>query len=635
MSLTPSLTPTPSRRALSVANVQNIVQLNSWGKGVVSEIAWSPDGTLLALGSTLGVYIFDTRTQRQQRFIQTATNVYSLAFSPDGHTLATGDTRVHLWEVATGRPITTLPGEIKGFISELAYSPGGMWLAASGPMNNTGGDPPGRYMIWRTSDNSVVNTWGPPSCGYGANFAFSPDGRSIAFKEFCGIVDLQRVASGEPIPLPQLEIYSVNMTFTPDGASLVYGTGAGEISFMSIATKKVLKTLPVAGDDRFCLSPDGKSLVSSDLQVWDTQTERLRFDLKERGTCAISPDSQKLATATYKGDVHFWNIMTGQALGTLPWPSVASSVAFGNYLLPGQEPRLVLAAGDERGQVTLIDPHNGETLTATQVSTQKITALGLNSSGQMLAYATVNDYKAVLSVRNLATNQVIRTIEFHVPGVDRNEIPALAFSLDGQAIAAKPDTLNKILAWDIQTGNTLDQPGSLRWYNANGLGADANGHLVGLDYDEETTTYRVSDRHTGQLMASIKDAQQIGPCQDLLTYTLSPDDRYLAMGCDIPSLPVWELPPARLSSNFTAHRGVSGEGFYGNILQVDFSPFGYLLASSGYDATIRFWDVKAGRLLLTLANHKKSVFAIALSPDGQYLASASDDGTLRLWGLPR
>ena len=78
---------------------------------------------------------------------------------------------------------------------------------------------------------------------------------------------------------------------------------------------------------------------------------------------------------------------------------------------------------------------------------------------------------------------------------------------------------------------------------------------------------------------------------------------------------------------------MSGDGAINNVLQVSFSPYGHLLASSGYDGTVRFWNILTGQQLLALTAHREDVFAIAFSPDGRYLASASDDGTLRLWGL--
>jgi WD40 repeat protein len=60
--------------------------------------------------------------------------VSSVAFHPDGKTLATGgaDARVRLWDVATHRPGSSLPTGPTAPVSSVAFSPDGADLAAGG-----------------------------------------------------------------------------------------------------------------------------------------------------------------------------------------------------------------------------------------------------------------------------------------------------------------------------------------------------------------------------------------------------------------------------------------------------------------------------------------------------------------------
>jgi WD40 repeat protein len=72
-------------------------------------------------------------------------------------------------------------------------------------------------------------------------------------------------------------------------------------------------------------------------------------------------------------------------------------------------------------------------------------------------------------------------------------------------------------------------------------------------------------------------------------------------------------------------------GHSGAVFGVAFSPDGTLLATAGYDQSVRLWDPANGAAVRILSGHADSVWGVAFSPDGTLLATGSWDKTSRLW----
>jgi len=174
-------------------------------------VAFSPDGKTLACGAGPAV-LLDARTGNVKKTLRPVTgSVIAVAFSPDGGTLAGGGSnvvggeglggngRVTLWDVPAGGILRTLEGPA-GRAQTVAFSPGGRTVAA-------GGSGPGKmgrdtFSGRRVSKNaSEVKLWDVATgrmvwtakgeSGAAFSLAFSPDGRTLAYcdAEYVYIID--------------------------------------------------------------------------------------------------------------------------------------------------------------------------------------------------------------------------------------------------------------------------------------------------------------------------------------------------------------------------------------------------------------------------------------------------------------
>ena len=176
-------TPVPStRELLGPENAARVAQLARWGKGEVAEIAFSPDGRLLAVASSIGVYLYAAADLREVRFLPTDAPVWSVAFSPDGRLLASGslDNTIRLWDAASGALLRTLEGHTDD-VNSVAFSPDGRALA-SGSADNT-------IRLWDAASGALLRTLEGHTRPVNS-VTFSPDGRALASGSWDGTVRL-------------------------------------------------------------------------------------------------------------------------------------------------------------------------------------------------------------------------------------------------------------------------------------------------------------------------------------------------------------------------------------------------------------------------------------------------------------
>jgi WD40 repeat protein len=250
-------------------------------------VAFSPDGKTLAFGGTeSAVRLIDLEGQppREQAWNPRGpeSDVASLAFSPDGKLLACAKTNgsILLWNMAAGTELRPLASPDSP-VAQIAFSPDGTLLAAAGQVNNGA-----VVRIWKVATGQLLFTSHTLGGGSAWSVAFSPDGKTLAAGLEFGEVHLFDVASRWQVATLPGHGGAVRwLGFHPDGRSLVVaGTLADRAVFVwDLATRKQPRRL--SGHPSSVLSgawrADGRLLVTAGaadgtVRLWDLGGDRPR-----------------------------------------------------------------------------------------------------------------------------------------------------------------------------------------------------------------------------------------------------------------------------------------------------------------------------------------------------------------------
>ncbi len=308
----------------------SVIPLSTNGSERGHSIAFSPDGRLVAVGTTSGVLLFDAQTNEQARFIETASWARSLAFSPDGRKLAVGlfDGTIRLYNAPGGQPDLTFAGH-EGRVRATAFTPDGSELVS-------------------VSDDGSVRTW--------------------------------RTSTGRPLQtLTEGLLEPRTIAISPGGELLAVGMRDGSIGLFNLDDLSLLRSLNGHTDwvRSLAFSPDGSQLASGGfdktIRVWDIEGDSSPFVLEGHTSSvlgvAFSPDGERIASGSVDTTVRLWKASDGSALLTFQGhEGFVFSVAFspdGKTLASGSEDNtlrlwdlsspLVLQHPDETGPATPSD----------------------------------------------------------------------------------------------------------------------------------------------------------------------------------------------------------------------------------------------------------------------------------------
>ena len=584
------------------------------GKGTISEIAYSPDGSRLAVGGSIGIWIYDADTGAEVALIGGYTGgVNSVSFSPDGNTIVSGGQHqaVRFWDAATGNLINTLEhGRRNTHVLSVAYSPDGNTIASGGS--------DGIARLWDAATGNLRNTF---VHGREVNsVAFSPDGTTIASGGTDSTVQLWDTATGNRInTLTGHEGYVFSVAFSPDSNMIVSGSQDNTVRLWDTATGNLINTLTERGGyvHSVAFSPDGTTIASGrargTVHLLDAATGNLIHTLTgptrtyEVLSVAYSPDGTTLAGGSgHPGSiiaggsidsytVRLWDADTGNLINTLTghtgWVLSVAYSPDGN----------TLASGSWQGkELRLWDTANTSNLmnTLTKDGGHQILSVAYSPDGTTLAGGSGGD----VHLWDANTGNPIN--------IFRNAGSySVAYSPDGTTIAS---SAFDVQLWDVATGNRIntltEHTGRVR-----SVAFSPDGTTIASGSWDDTV--RLWDTATGNLIKTLEHRSTVE------SVAFSPDGTTLASG-GRDGLHLWDTATGN-------HINTLRTSF---VNSVAYSPDGTTIASAsgGY---VSLWDAATGNRIKTLMGHIDAVNSIAYSPDGTVIASGSHDSTVLLWRL--
>ncbi|OAI46947.1 hypothetical protein AYO44_01860 [Planctomycetaceae bacterium SCGC AG-212-F19] len=586
-------------------------------------VAYAPDGKLLATGGGDNqIRLFDTATGKevrrlaghQSRTYQPARDakgafdvlvgsvgqgsVTTLAFAPDGKTLASGgwDDSIRFWDVATGKELRKLDAH-QAMVARVTFSPDGKLLASRGGID-------GILRIW--------------DAGTG--------------KELHKIDGVARVN-------PWRFYREAALAFAPDSKSVIASDRKG-IIFFDVATGKETKRFDGYKDCMYvAFSPDGKLLASGglddaakeeySLRLWDIaagkELRRCALPKNEPPTgFAFTPESDKIAALVAEANTFVFDVATGKVVHEIKhyWPTRIALAPDGKTVVTVKGPAVRLwDAGTGKERALEFDAHQGS-----------VSSVAVSPDGKLIATGG-EDIRLWEP-----TGKLVRRLAA--------QGTSIAFAPEGKTLASVGGNQKTVHLWDVATGKELKKFDGVRLMRAVAFSPDSKLLATG----DEQGVVRVYDLGTGQQLH--ENDMQSGA--ESLALAFSPDSKTLACAG------AWNEGgvPKGITLNLQKRVTITGkEGFLvllwdattgkeirrfaglkDNVKAIAFSPDGAKLAGSSRDGKICLWDAATGKELLFIEAHPGHVDAtfsctpaIAFAPDGKTLASVGTDKRIRVW----
>ena len=538
-------------------------------------------------------------------FTETFGNILSVAFSPDGKLLATGDSKseVRLWRIADGQCANTFQGHGE-WVSSVAFSPDGQTLA-SGSNDRT-------IRLWDVETGECLHQF-QGHTNRVRSVAFSPDGQTLATGSDDRTIRLWDLRTSKCLHQFQGHTNRVrSVAFSPDGQTLASGSDDRTIRLWDVDTGECLHQFQGHTNRvrSVAFSPDGQTLASGSddrtIRLWDVDTGECVHQFERQNSWVVSvtfsPDGRTLASGDDDRTIRLWDLRTGKCLhhflGHSNWVFSVSFSPDGR----------TLASSSEDRTIRLWNVETSECLKQLQGHKNWVISVSFSPDSRILASAS-GDH--TIRLWDVETGKCLKQLQGHT-----NIVYSVVFSPDGRILASASGD-HTIRLWNVETRECLTQlqghSNSVRC-----IAFSPDSHTLASSSDDRTI--RLWNIRTGECFQEFQ-----GHSNWVTFLTFSPNGQILASGSGDQTVCLWDVLKNKCIQQFQGHRKW--------VRCIAFHPDGHTLASGSEDQTVRLWNIRTGECIQQFHKHESFINSVVFSPDDQTLASGSADETIKLWDI--
>jgi WD40 repeat protein len=633
---TPKIAVSSNSGVIEPNNVGRLEILYRWGQGDVYGATLSPDEKTIAVATAIGVYLYDSKTLKQTKFIdmpivRKTSWDYSprevVSFSPDGKLLAVAYDGIEIWNLVEDKIETWIDNGVANFNAvQIGFSPQGnsivvMSMGLYGPCDAWGGN----FALYeiKTRVKLYDNYFCPDSTSF--HFTFTSNSK-VAFvgippdllSTWAYRVSIVDTTTGALIK--QLSFKGYIDSLSPDGSKLAVRPfyGSDETEIIDTATQKIVDRmngimffLPENQNHSLLMIGDQWAIVDSHKNNICTFVNVPDLYFGENGSQFNLIGNNLVFWDDIKQNVEIWDLSTCQLDKQLFIPVGDSSLSY-----------------SDNGKILSVNNsnYNGQTGKYIRTISEGFSSFpsqftNLNPSAQEIVTVSV-DKPYTISLWDISSGKQIKTIPTGLENIQN-------VSLSPNETIVAIVNYEGLQLWDLDKGTLLEKIsgrfGKI-YFNPNG------DEFASVEKD--SIVFR--NTHTGEIKNKILVSQVVSDLvfsndwSNLAIILLDYHEHIELRNLDGIKLREFaEYPPINPNPDLTVNTNAIYE-------DAAFSTDKKLLAAIYYDYTsysIRLWDTETGMILREI-NVPFRVSLLEFSPDGKNMTSLGD-GVIYVWGIKK